>query len=162
MVERATSRMLDDEHRENLAMLGRLERSVLEVRPGGVPDDAFAPLARTVVRHLTDEIERHFRFEEDELFPRLAAGGEDDIVALLIEEHASIRATAADLLPLLLAASAGTLDAAAFAKLRPLALELAERMVAHIQKETMALLPMLDVLLDERADAELAMAYATP
>ena len=39
-------------------------------------------------------------------------------------------------------------------------LELIERMVSHIQKETMALLPMLDDLLDEETDRELAFAYA--
>jgi hypothetical protein len=32
--------------------------------------------------------------------------------------------------------------------------------VAHIQKETMALLPMLDDLLDDDSDRELAFAYA--
>jgi len=162
MAERAVSRMLDDEHRENLAMLGQLERSVLDVRTGGVPDDAFAALARSVARHLTDETERHFRFEEDELFPRLAAAGEGDIVELLVEEHGSIRGTGADLLPLLMSAAGGTLDAAGFAKLRPLALELVERLVAHIQKESMALLPMLDMLVDDATDAALSMAYATP
>ena len=41
------------------------------------------------------------------------------------------------------------------------ALEIVERQVAHIQKETMALLPMLDDLLDEETDRELAFAYAS-
>ncbi len=41
------------------------------------------------------------------------------------------------------------------------ALELVERLVAHIQKETMALLPMLEDLLDEDSDRELAFAYAS-
>jgi hypothetical protein len=36
-----------------------------------------------------------------------------------------------------------------------------ERQVAHIQKETMALLPMLDDLLDDDTDRELSMSYAT-
>ena len=40
-------------------------------------------------------------------------------------------------------------------------LELVERLVSHIQKETMALLPLLDDLLDEDTDRELAMAYAS-
>ena len=38
--------------------------------------------------------------------------------------------------------------------------ELIERMVSHIDKETLALLPMVDDLLDEEADRELAFAYA--
>jgi hypothetical protein len=40
------------------------------------------------------------------------------------------------------------------------ALDMIERQVAHIQKETMALLPMLDDLLDDDDDRELAFAYA--
>jgi hypothetical protein len=36
-----------------------------------------------------------------------------------------------------------------------------ERQVAHIQKETMALLPLLDDLLDDELDRELAFAYAS-
>jgi hypothetical protein len=35
-----------------------------------------------------------------------------------------------------------------------------ERQVAHIQKETMALLPMLDDLLDEDTDRDLSFSYA--
>jgi hypothetical protein len=35
-----------------------------------------------------------------------------------------------------------------------------ERQVAHIQKETMALLPLLEDLLDDDADRELSFAYA--
>jgi hypothetical protein len=40
------------------------------------------------------------------------------------------------------------------------AIELVERQVSHIQKETMALLPMLDDLLDEESDRGLTFAYA--
>ncbi len=44
---------------------------------------------------------------------------------------------------------------------RALAFELAERLVTHVQKEEMALLPALDDLLDEDADRELQLAYAS-
>ena len=44
--------------------------------------------------------------------------------------------------------------------LRVTALELAERLVSHVQKEEMSLLPALEDLLDEATDAELALAYA--
>jgi len=40
------------------------------------------------------------------------------------------------------------------------ALEMIERQVAHIQKETMALLPMLDDVLDDDDDRALAFACA--
>ena len=48
----------------------------------------------------------------------------------------------------------------ASAAFQRLALELLERMVSHIQKETMGLLPLLEDLLDEQTDRDLALAYA--
>jgi hypothetical protein len=68
---------------------------------------------------------------------------------------------AAEILPLARAAAAGTLDDRGYAELKRGALEMVERQVAHIQKETMALLPLLDDLLDEALDRELAFAYAS-
>jgi hemerythrin-like domain-containing protein len=63
-------------------------------------------------------------------------------------------------MPLLRDATAGRLDDAPWAALRRLAQEFVEREVAHIQKESMALLPMLEDLLDADTDAELALAYS--
>jgi hemerythrin-like domain-containing protein len=156
----ATSRKLDEEHRESLALLGRFERGVLDVAVGSAPDEGFALLAKQVARAVAGEVDRHFRFEEEQLFPRLAAGGEGDLANLLLDEHKSIRATAADLLPPLLAASTGRLDAAQFAVLKPVALEFVERLEAHIHKETSALLPAVDLVLDDEADQEIALTYA--
>jgi hypothetical protein len=62
--------------------------------------------------------------------------------------------------PLCRAAIAGTLDADGWRALARGTLELVERQVAHIQKETMALLPLLDDLLDDESDRQLALAYA--
>lgn len=160
--ETATSRKLDLEHRDSLALIARLQRGVLEVPAGSAPGEAFAALARQVARSVDGEVGRHFRFEEEQLFPRLAAGGERDLVDLLLEEHKTIRATAADLLPMLLAASTGRLEAAQLAVLKPLALEFVERLEAHIRKEDAALLPAIDLLLDEAVDREIALASVEP
>jgi hypothetical protein len=65
-----------------------------------------------------------------------------------------------EVMPLVKAAAADQLDGAAAARFRRTLLELIERQVAHIQKETMALLPMLDDLLDDETDRELAFAYS--
>ena len=158
---RETSRRLDDEHRQNLDLLGRVEQAFARVprgRAAGDPD--LARLAGALARALEQEIGRHFDFEERELFPRLGAAGDGDIALLLADEHVAIREVAAELLPRARSAAAGTLDAAGWQALQRGALELIERMVSHIQKETMALLPMLDDLLDEETDRELAFAYA--
>jgi hemerythrin-like domain-containing protein len=159
MFDREIARVLDREHRDYLDLLGRVEQALAR-NPRFPPDAALAPLARTLSRGLDDDVERHFRFEEEVLFPRLAEAGESDIADLLSEEHATIRAAVEDLRPLLKAAAESTIDAAGFATLRIVALEFIERQVAHIQKETMALLPMLDSLIDADTDRELALAYA--
>ena len=124
-------------------------------------DADLARLVGALGRHLEQDVDRHFDFEERELFPRMAEAGDGDMAALLAEEHEAIRAVAAELLPLARAAAAGTLDDAGWDALRRSALELVERQVAHIQKETMALLPLLDDLLDDETDRELAFAYAS-
>ena len=59
------------------------------------------------------------------------------------------------------AAATATLDSAGWEALKRGTLELVERQVSHIQRETMALLPMLEDLLDEDSDRELAFAYAS-
>ena len=158
---RETSRRLDAEHRENLDLFGRVEEAFARAPQGRVAaDPGLARLAGALARQLEQEIGRHFDFEERELFPRLDAAGEGGIAALLAEEHAAIREVAAELLPRARSAAAGTLDAEGWQALQRGVLEFVERMVSHIQKETMALLPMLDDLLDEETDRELAFAYA--
>jgi hemerythrin-like domain-containing protein len=159
--QRQVSRALDEEHRTNLDLLGRIEQAFARFGRGGgaaVPD--LAKLVEAFGRHLEADIGRHFDFEERELFPRMANAGDGDMAALLIEEHDAIRAVASELLPLTRAAAAGTLDGPGWDALKRGALEMVERQVAHIQKETMALLPLLDDLLDEDSDRELAFAYA--
>lgn len=145
--DRAISRQLHEEHTATLALWGRVEQSLAS----GAHD---AALMREAAAALAGEIERHFEFEETQLFPRLAAAGEGDIAELLTEEHAAIRAAAARFMAL-------ARDDPPRPELRPLAFELAERLVSHVQKEEMALLPALDDLLDADADRELQLAYTS-
>lgn len=152
---RQVSQALDDEHRANLELLGRAERVFARA-----DDPEAQALSGQLVRHLEHEIGRHFGFEEDQLFPLMADAGDGDLAEMLGEEHDTIRSVAEELLPLARAAAAGTLAPADAATLKRLVLEIVERQVAHIQKETMALLPLLDDLLDEDTDRELAFAYA--
>jgi hemerythrin-like domain-containing protein len=156
---RQVSQMLDTEHRSNLELLGRVEQALARPQRAAADPD-FPRLAAAFVRMVEHDIGRHFGFEESELFTRMADAGEGDIAGLLREEHDSIRAVAAEVLPWARAGAAGQLDGSGFEALRRGALELAERQVAHIQKETMALLPLLDDLLDDEADRHLAFDYA--
>jgi len=151
-------RVLDDEHRTNLDLLGKVEQALTRATR---PDAALAPLMAQLARALENDIDRHFRFEEESLFPLMADAGDGEMAGLLVEEHGAIREVAEELLPLARAAAGGTIDEAGWSALRRNAMEFVERQVAHIQKETMALLPLLADLLDEEADRELAFAYAS-
>ena len=142
MHTRQVSRRLHEEHQATLALWTRVEASLAAGK-------ADAALMRSAAASLAEEIERHFAFEENELFPRLADAGEGDIAELLAEEHAAIRAAG---LRFLAAAKEDPLDP----QLRPLGLELAERLVSHVQKEEMSMLPALDDLLDGETDEALA------
>jgi hemerythrin-like domain-containing protein len=154
---RQVSRVLDDEHRNLLDLLGQIERALTRA-PRAEP--ALAALIGRFAQALELDVDRHFRFEEEALFPRLAEAGDGPMTDLLSEEHAAIREVALELLPLARAAQAGTIGDADWSEFRRGTLEIVERQVAHIQKETMALLPLLDDLLDDESDRELAFAYA--
>jgi hemerythrin-like domain-containing protein len=158
--ERQVSRTLDDEHRVNLELLGRVEQALARAPRSGPPGQEVVKIIDLLRRQVEQDVGRHFDFEERELFPRMSEAGDGDMATLLVEEHESIRAVAREILPLAQAAAAGTLDDAGWNALKRGALEMVERQVAHIQKETMALLPLLEDLLDEEDDRELSFAYA--
>ena len=149
---RQISRRLHEEHEATLALWGRLEQT-LALRGNRPPTEEDVRLLRDCAAQIADEVTRHFAFEEAELFPRLAAAGEGDIAALLAEEHETIRAAARQFAELAQDATGR------WPALRALALELAERLVSHVQKEEMSLLPSLEDLLDEETDQALAGSY---
>jgi DUF438 domain-containing protein len=139
---RQVSRRLHEEHQATLALWARVEASLAARKTD-------AALMRAAAAWLAEEIERHFGFEEAELFPRLAAAGEGDIAELLAEEHVTIRAAGEQFIAL-------AKDNPSDERLRALGLELAERLVSHVQKEEMSMLPALDDLLDDETDESLA------
>jgi len=153
-----TGRMLDEEHRSNLGLLERMERAI-----GGAPESTpeLCRLLGEFAHCMEVDIGRHFEFEEQQLFPRLVDAGDGAIAALMREEHDAIREVAEELLPLAREVAQGMVDEEAWDRLRLGTLELIERQVSHIQKETMAVLPLLEDLLDADTDGELALGYAS-
>jgi len=162
-LSRQTTRLLHDEHAAAVALLDRLDALLARHRPG-TPADAADPgvglLLGDLVAHLETESGRHFDFEEAHLFPRLREFGDAFIADLLGQEHTAIRPLAARLAALAREGRAGAFSAESWAEFHRLGAELVERQMAHIQKEEMGLLPLLDDLLEEEADAELATIYA--
>lgn len=161
--QRQTTRRLHNEHAAAAALLDRLE-DLLARQGRGAPADAAEPgvglLLGDLAVHLESESVRHFDFEEEHLFPRLRASGEGGIADLLDEEHRSIRPLAARLATLARGGRAEGFASESWAEFHRLGFELVETLGAHIQKEEMGLLPLLDDLLEDEADADLAASYA--
>ena len=156
------SRALDDEHRATLDLLGRVEQAFARAPRPGTDEAAEVPASRLRWRSSSRSTSPVISISRRRsCFRGSPTRATATSPSLLREEHDTIRAVAAELLPLARAAAAGTLDDAGFAALKRGAPELVERLVAHIQKETMALLPSLDDLLDEDTDRELAFAYVS-
>lgn len=155
MFRRSLPRLLHDDHLTTMNLLDNIDRLVLARRaPPAADDAAFVALARRIESSFADEVERHFGFEEDALFPFLTERGEANIGMVLSEEHDIIRETGAEISKALAAFRAAP-EAAAWTALRRLCGEMAERMAGHIQKEEMALLPLIDEWLDDGSDSDL-------
>lgn len=160
---RRVPQIVHDEHMATMAALEKLETLLLR-RPIKSPpqraDSDVASLLSTLIATIHGEITTHFRFETDELFPLLAARGEADIGGLLDEEHETMLPIGTRMAQLARSGRADGFTAASWAEFHQLGGELVERLVSHIQKEEMALLPLLDDLLDDEDDARLAESYA--
>lgn len=157
-----TGTLLHREHENTLATLGRLE-ALLNKQGYKKPADLSDPKARTAIQEtvaaLSNEIGRHFAFEEEHLFPLLSETGEDDIGEFLREEHESIKPLAEEVVALGRAALHDGFGETEWKRFHQIASELIEREMYHIQKEEMAVLAAISSLLDENADRELAAKY---
>ena len=93
------------------------------------------------------------------MFPRLGAAVDDGIGEHLAAEHVAIRAVAEPVMDIARTALSAGFSAEGWARFRRLGAELSERLVSHIEKEEMALPPMLEEALGVDEDARLAEAY---
>jgi len=160
---RQIARMFHDEHVATLAVLERFE-ALLHGRPADWPaaaaaDTDLARMMREIEVLIAGDLAAHFAFEEESLFPLLAAAGDGTMGTLLTEEHGTIRETADQLTALCRKAAGGGASEKDWQDLRRLGLEFVEQMKGHIQKEEMGLVVDLEDAVGEDADAELVMAY---
>lgn len=157
------TRSFHDEHLKTISILERFEaelaRHGLDVPPVTNNSDLNTLLGDICVLMET-ELGTHFGFEEDSLFPLLIAAGDAGIAELLTEEHETILPVGERLCELAKAGKMTGFDKASWNEFRQLGMEVIERLISHIQKEEMGLLPMLDNLIDEEMDIELSDSYA--
>lgn len=162
-LQKQITRRLHDEHEAVFNLLARVQRAFAGPAADSVPDlaaPAWSALLRDLQVALEFEVAGHFDIEERELFPLLVEAGAGDMVGILDDEHKAIRAIAAPLTELLKQSRNAGLDAADWRALRALGLDLCERLDAHAHKEEIAMLPALEMVLDDERDRELIASYA--
>ncbi len=153
---------LHDEHRATIALMERLEQLLARHRrgpPAGPLDGASAQLLSDLVVGIEGEVQRHFDFEESRLFGYLEAIGDEEIGTHLAQEHAAIRPLGGQVVALARQALDKGFEPASWEEFRRLSQELCERMLAHVQKEEMALLPVLEEGMDAEAEMTLFEEY---
>jgi hemerythrin-like domain-containing protein len=156
------SQTLHEEHRATIALMERLEQLLARYRRGSVPpagDRAVTQLLADLSTGVEDEVERHFAFEESHLFHYLAEMGDAGIGAHLTDEHNAMRPLGHQVAKLARDAAAGGFALPEWEHFRRLSQELCDRMLAHVQKEEMALLPMLEEGMDAETEARLYQEY---
>lgn len=153
---------LHDEHRATVALMERLEQMIAGHRRNGLPNAADAKVA-TLLNDLSSwvaaEFERHFSFEENQLFPYLAAAGDAAIGIHLTDEHSAMRPLGSQIDTLAREALTQGFDTSRWEAFRRAGEDLCERMIMHVQKEEMALLPLLDESIDSDTEAQLCQQY---
>jgi hemerythrin-like domain-containing protein len=82
---------LSSEHHRALVIAQRLINACATAGVDAGPD---AELLQQAARFVADDMEPHFRWEEEALLPALAAVGEQELVAKTLAEHAELRSLA--------------------------------------------------------------------
>jgi hemerythrin-like domain-containing protein len=156
------SQALHDEHGATVALMERLEQMLARARRSGPPNTADSTVARLLSDLSTSmdaEVERHFAFEENHLFTYLEAMGDGGIGAHLTSEHAAMRPLAVRVAAIARAAAANGFTPADWEEFMRLSQELGDCMLAHVQKEEMALLPVIEETMDSETEARLYQEY---
>jgi hemerythrin-like domain-containing protein len=105
------------------------------------------------------EVKRHFDFEENHLFVFLASLGDEAIGEHLTDEHSAMRPLGERISAVARAAGSTGFSDADWEEFRRLGREFVERMLVHVQKEEMALLPLLEDAMDGETEARLYEEY---
>jgi hemerythrin-like domain-containing protein len=155
------SQTLHEEHRATVALMERLEQLIARHRRSrpDVNDRAVVQLLSDLSTGVEAEVQRHFAFEEDRLFAYLAAIGDEAIGAHLTDEHTAMRPIGVRIAALAREAAVRGFDDAGWDEFRRSGQELCERILAHVQKEEMALLPLLEENMDADTEARLLQDY---
>jgi hemerythrin-like domain-containing protein len=159
----ALAEILHQEHVTTIIALSALEDRILGHHKNK-PIDAKVAGGRAELQALLDvidrEINQHFRFEEEHLFPALANRGYDELAKLLEQEHDAIRALTASLEAVAVPALVQGFDRESWKSYREAGMDLVPSVMFHIQKEETAVIERLSDFLAAETDHALAEEYS--
>ena len=154
--------VLHDDHVRTMGVLDRVQGILARYKVTEVPDlnqfEVRMALDGLVVA-VEGEIGGHFAFEEETLFPRLTGAGDIQLANALGEEHTVILPLARRVSALARAARTDGFTPETWREFHRCGHELIERLMCHIEKEEMGLLPLFDGLLSEEEDGDLSTQY---
>jgi hemerythrin-like domain-containing protein len=164
MTEQAPlSQLLHREHLHTLSVASDLEARADDKRAG--PLDRADPGERALLEALVHvaevDIGKHYRFEEQVLFPRLVAAGLGPMVDVLVMEHDAVREIAGPLREAAEAALAEGFSPASWRAFRDGVFDFVNSVSFHIQKEELGVVRQLQTVLGADADRELGALYAS-
>jgi hemerythrin-like domain-containing protein len=160
--QRRTPQLLHEDHQATVAVIEALDQMLERARKSkpDINDARVQKALNMAATAIEDEISTHFSFEEDQLFTLLEEAGDVGIGTHLRSEHKAILPLGKRVAEQSRAALSSGFTETSWDGFCIIAAELIERMIAHIQKEEMALLPLLDDVLDPETDMELSTGYA--
>jgi hemerythrin-like domain-containing protein len=159
MFSNRISQTLHDEHSATIALMERLESMIGRRQPMTAVDPNSARLLRDLAAAIDTETMRHFDFEENHLFTLLESVGDQLIGDHLTEEHTFMRPLGEKLAALARTAERDGFDAPRWKEFCQVSAEFVQRMIVHVQKEEMALLPLLDDMMDPETEMRLFEVY---
>lgn len=159
LMQTQTGSLLHQDHMATIATLQALEEFLRANRKAPALDVSLRFMLEGLAKTMRDEVERHFGFEENHLFPVFVERGETGIVMMLTHEHRTILPLALTVAEIAVKAAAEGFTEASWRDFRDAAEELVEREIFHVQKEEMGLLAAISALVDPEVDARLAAAY---
>lgn len=151
---------LHDEHLANIALLQRLGQLLAAQGPNPPNNNqAVQRLLFELGSGMASEVKRHFDFEESALFSYLDSIGEGAIGVHLTEEHSILRPLISQVCETARATGERGFNAESWNKFRRLGVELCRQMSDHIQKEEMALLPLIEENMNSETEYRLYQDY---
>lgn len=159
MTQTRLGALLHKDHMATVETLQALDEMLHRNKAAPVVAGEVCDVLTRLKSTLRAEVEKHFGFEENHLFPVFIAQGETGIVMMLTQEHRAILPLATGIADQSEQALTDGFSDESWKAFRAAGAELVEREMFHIQKEEMGLLSAISALVDPTTDANLAEVY---